>query len=225
MNKTISLSFCLVLLFSVAAFGQTEMFAKKNLADWDFHVDQEGVKVEDVFAFTDAGVLTCKGEPFGWLGTKERYKNFKLTLEYRWPEGVKPTNSGIFVRLTHQKKETFLPRTIEVQLAHGSAGDLWGFHGFSLPAPTTCDTARISWRDGGEKLGIMMGVKRIVAAENEPGKWNAMEIVCSEGLIIVTMNGKIANWVTGVEQTPGKIGFQSEGGPIEFKNAMLTVLP
>jgi hypothetical protein len=44
-------------------------------------------------------------------------------------------------------------------------------------------------------------------------------------LIVVVVNGKIVNWVTDAEQTPGKIGFQSEGGPIEFRNAILTLLP
>ena len=224
-NKIMSVSFCLSMLFSTVVFGQVKMFEQKNLVDWAFHVDKEGVKVEDVFSFTADGVLACKGEPFGWLGTKENHKNFKLAVEYRWPEGVKPTNSGIFLRLNHQKKDTFLPRTVEVQLAHGNAGDLWGFHGMKLPAPPACEAARISGRDGGEKLGVMMGVKKTVAAEKEPGQWNVMEILCSEGLIVVVLNGKIVNWVTDAEQTPGKIGFQSEGGPVEFRNAILTALP
>ncbi len=201
------------------------MFAGKNLADWAFHVEKEGVSVEDVFSFTEDGVLACKGQPFGWIGTKKNHKNFKLAVEYRWPEGVKPTNSGIFLRANHQKKDSFLPRVIEVQLAHGQAGDLWGFNGMGLPAPATADADRISWRDNGPKIGISKGVKHLLDAENEPGQWNVMEIVCSEGLVVVMLNGKIVNWVLNAEQTPGKIAFQSEGGPIEFRNALLTELP
>ncbi len=230
MKNLSAVPFFCCLILSSAAFGQvdpvqTDMFASKNLADWAFHADKEGIKVEDVFSFTADGVLACKGTPFGWLGTKENYRNFKLALEYRWPEGVKPTNSGVFLRINHQKKDTFLPRVIEVQLAHGNAGDLWGFHGMGLPAPATCAASRVSWRPGNEKVGVSSGVKHLLNAEKEPGQWNTMEIVCSEGLVVVMLNGKIVNWVLDAEQTPGKIGFQSEGGPIEFRNAVLTALP
>jgi hypothetical protein len=49
-----------------------------------------------------------------------------------------------------------------------------------------------------------------------------MEILCVEGLIVVTVNGKIVNWTTGAEPIAGRIGLQSEGGPIEFRNAVIT---
>ncbi len=94
-----------------------------------------------------------------------------------------------------------------------------------MPAPATCDVSRISWRDNGTQVGISCGVKHLFNNENEPGQWNSMEIVCSEGLVVVQLNGKIVNWVLNAEQTPGKLAFQSEGGPIEFRNAMLTELP
>jgi hypothetical protein len=167
----------------------------------------------------------CQGQPFGWLGTKEMYKNFKLSVDYRWTPEAKPTNSGIFLRLNKQSKNTFLPRCIEVQLAHKNAGDLYGFHGMQLPAPEGIDQNRVSAKDGGERLGAVNGLKKIADREKESGKWNKLDILCSNGLIVVVVNGTIVNWVTNAEQTSGKIGFQSEGGPVEFRNAILTVLP
>jgi hypothetical protein len=44
-------------------------------------------------------------------------------------------------------------------------------------------------------------------------------------LLIVKINGKVVNWAIMAEIKPGKIAFQSEGGAIEFRNALLTVLP
>lgn len=217
-------AFVWLLSLAVSVTGQENLFEKTNLNEWDFHTDKEGIQAADVYSFTADGVLKCKGEPFGWLGTKKKYKNFKLELEYRWAEGAKPTNSGIFVRLTEQKKDTFLPRTIEVQLGYKNAGDLWGFHGFRLPALQGAEK-RFSERDGGEKFGKTMGTVKLQDREKEPGQWNKVEVFALDGTIAVSVNGKIVNWVVDAEQTEGKIGFQSEGGPIEFRNAVLDVLP
>ncbi|MDR1963552.1 MAG: DUF1080 domain-containing protein [Planctomycetaceae bacterium] len=224
------LLFCCTFLSTATVFGQVNLnsvnlFEKTNLSEWDFHTDKTGVAVGEIYSFTGDGVLLCKGEPFGWLGTKEVYKNFKLSVGYRWSEGVKPTNSGIFLRLNKQPEKTFLPRCVEVQLASKSAGDLYGFHGMKLPAPGGVAEGRASARDGGEKFGSVNGLKKIADLEKEPGQWNTLDILCCNGLIVIVVNGQIVNWATDAEQTPGKIGFQSEGGPIEFRNAILHVLP
>ena len=210
---------CFWVFVAATAFGQTALFEKKNLAEWDFYVDKDNVKVDDVFSFADNGVLACKGQPFGYLATKESYKNFVFVVEWRWPEGEKPTNSGVFLKIGEQPKGTFLPQTVEVQLQHKSAGDLWGFHGRRIG---TGD--RFTERES-EKAGKMNGVKKILDQEKEPGQWNRVEILCNDGLIVVVVNSKIVNWTTGAEPIEGRIGLQSEGGPIEFRNAVLTTLP
>lgn len=220
-----SIVFIFCALAALPASAQLDLFEKKDLAEWDFFVNEKDVAVEDVFSFIGDGILTCKGKPFGYLATKELYKNYKLSLEYRWPKDVKPTNSGIFLRITDQPPKTFLPKCFEVQLAHNSAGDLWGFHGRKLPAPPGSPEARGVESDGNEIVGKQNGVKRILGAEKEPGEWNALEILCSEGLLVIVLNGKIVNWATDAEVVPGKIGFQSEGGPVEFRGAVLNVLP
>jgi len=65
----------------------------------------------------------------------------------------------------------------------------------------------------------------MIDMEKAPGQWNSMEILCNEELLVVVVNGKIVNWATGTEVVAGRIGLQSEGGPIEFRNAVLTPLP
>lgn len=226
LTRSVFICVFFVCLFVPAATAQVDLFEKQVLSEWDFHADKEGIAVADVFSFTDKGILQCKGEPFGYLATKELYKNFKLSVDYRWPKGVTPTNSGIFLRLTEQPAKTFLPKCFEVQLAHKSAGDLWGFHGQMLPPPPpgTPETRFVN-KDGGELFGRQTGVKKVLDAEKEPGLWNKVDILCSEGLLVVVLNGKIVNWATTADVAPGKIGFQSEGGPIEFRNAVLTPLP
>jgi len=213
---------CCLLLVTASVSGQTNLFDKQNLADWDFHVAGEGVKVGDVFSFADEGrILRCTGkEPFGYLATKESYKNFTFTVEWRWPSGITPTNSGVFLGITDQPKGSFLPKAFEVQLQHKNAGDLWAFHGRGL----TDTPSRIQNVDHAV-IGKFSGVKKLLDRENEPGQWNTMDILCNEELIVIVVNGKIVNWTKGAEPVAGRIGLQSEGGPIEFRNATVTPLP
>lgn len=216
-----SLVCCWMLVAGASAFGQTVLFEKKNLADWAFHIVDEGVKVEDVFSFSADGRLLCKGKPFGYLATKESYKNFKLTLEWRWSEGAEPTNSGIFVKITDIiPAPAFLPKAIEVQLQHKNAGDLWAFYG-----RTITDSPDRLKNSENPAIGKFMGVAKLLMAEKDAGQWNSMEILCVDSVMVVVVNGKIVNWTTGAEAIEGRIGFQSEGGPVEFRNAVLTTLP
>ena len=107
-----------------------------------------------------------------------------------------------------------------MQLQNGNAGDIWAFHGRTI----TGSANRLVTVDH-QVIGKFMGVRKLLAAENAPGQWNTMEILCTDSLIVVTVNGKIVNWTSGAEAIAGSIGFQSEGGPVEFRNAVLTVLP
>lgn len=211
---------CALFLSSVCVFAQeekaTDLFAKRNFDLWDFHfAAEEGkapVRGEEIFSFTGDGVLDCKGEPFGYIVTKSIYKNFRMSVEYAWPEGVEPTNSGVFLRVNAQPKDHFLPRGIEVQLQHSNAGDLWAFHGMKFDGPK------------GERFKGN-GVKKLEAAEKPPGQWNRVEIFAYDALIVVILNGKVVNWTSQAEQLPGKVGLQSEGGPIKFRNCIIEKLP
>ena len=220
MSRFMVALFVCCLLIATSVSGQTNLFEKQNLDDWDFYVVEEGVKVGDVFSFANNGrLLRCTGKPFGYLATKESYKNFKFSVQWRWPEGVEPTNSGVFLGITDQPKGSFLPKAFEVQLRHKNAGDIWAFHGRTLT-----DSADRLRNVENATIGKFSGVNKILDRELEPGQWNTMDILYNEGLIVVVVNGRIVNWTTGAEPVAGRIGLQSEGGPIEFRNAILTPL-
>ena len=71
-----------------AAEKPTSLFNGRDLAGWTYHLDKPNVPMEDVWAVKD-GVLSCKGEPAGYLlTTKNDFKNYVLTLEWRWPRSV-----------------------------------------------------------------------------------------------------------------------------------------
>jgi hypothetical protein len=189
-----------------------DLFASGDLADWDYFLKDPDVKKTDVWSFDD-GVLYCKGEPMGYLATKEEFKNFKLSLQWRWPE--EPSNSGVLMRISGEPMP--LPHCVEAQLKSGSAGDLWGFQGF--------------WLDGGEgrtnkrENSPTWGISKLMENEVDPGEWNTYDILVKDGLVVLAVNGKIVNWTVDAKATPGAVGLQSEGGPIEFRNFHLTPLP
>ncbi|MDR1491827.1 MAG: DUF1080 domain-containing protein [Planctomycetaceae bacterium] len=196
-----------------------DLLASKNLADWDFFLNDPNLKKEDVWSFTQEGNLLCKGEPIGYLCTKEKYKDFKLTVQWRWPEGTKPTNSGVLMRIQGEHRP--LPCCVEAQLHHSDAGDIWAFHGFNLEKYEGSQVKNIENHQLG---GKMTGTVKFLDAENKPGEWNTFDILCIDETLIVSVNGNIVNWVKGLDSEPGRVALQSEGGLVEFRNVILTPL-
>ena len=214
------LTTCAVVRAQQDAPRSIDLFASQNLADWDFFLDDPGLKKEDVWSFNSEGSLVCKGEPIGYLCTKESYKDFKLTIEWRWPKGTAPTNSGVLMRISGKPRP--LPYCVEGQLHHGNAGDIWAFHGFELEG---FDKKRFRGPSRGELTGEARGNAKLLNAEKPAGEWNTYEILCQDDILILCINGVIVNWAKDLDEKPGKIGLQSEGGLIEFRNAILTPLP
>lgn len=200
-----------------AGSGEQKLFNGKNLDGWRYYLADHMSGMDDVWSVKD-GVLVCKGEPMGYLYTKQAYKNFRLTLEYRWAPGAEPGNSGVLMRIN--EKPMPLPRCLEAQLQHGKAGDLYGFHGMKLAG----DEARLRQVKGHALAGDLTGVARAAGAENQPGEWNKVEVVAEGGNLRVTMNGKVVNQAQDAEVVAGPIGLQSEGGEIHFRNVVLVAL-
>ncbi len=192
------------------------LFDGKSLAGWEHYLVKPDVKMTDVWSVAD-GLLVCKGEPMGYLATKKEYTNFRLIVEWRWAPGKPAGNSGVLLRITG--KPQALPKCAEAQLKSGSAGDIYGFHGFAVKG----DAGRaISAK--GEMIGKLSGVTKIKGAEKEPGKWNEYDITLNGGDIAVLVNGEKVNEATDLDVVPGKIGLQSEGGEIHFRTVRLIPL-
>lgn len=170
-------------------------------------------KKADVWSFKK-GVLSCKGVPMGYLSTKQKFNDFKLTFQWRWPKGVKPTNSGVFVRLTG--KDRALPKCVEVQLCHKKAGDLIGFHGIKLKGPSDRTVKKKN-----ELGGAVTILSKKSDTELPPGKWNYGKVIAKGDTITVWINGRKVNQASGLPTGPGKIALQSEGGLIEFKTVII----
>jgi hypothetical protein len=195
-------------------FGpEVALFNGKNLEGWGFFLVDPQLKIEDVWSVKD-GILVCKGEPMGYLATQQEFKDFKLVVEWRWAPGKEPSNSGLFSRITGEPKA--VPKCLECQLKHDNVGDLWVFQGFKLKG----DADRHQELDV-EKLGHLLGVKRIAGNEKPPGEWNQTTVLLDGGHVSVELNGQVVNYATDCDDVPGKVGLQSEGGEIHFRTVKL----
>lgn len=192
-----------------------QLFNGQNLDGWEAFLVEPGVKMEDVWSVKD-GVLVCKGEPMGYLATKQNFTSFKLVVEWRWPE--EPGNSGVLMRITGEPKA--LPKCVEAQLKHGNAGDVYGFHGFTLSG----DESRMRRVENHELAGTLVGVSAMKDAEKPAGEWNTYEITLKGGTLSVKVNGEKVNEATDVDVVAGKIALQSEGGVIHIRKVELTPL-
>jgi hypothetical protein len=200
-----------------AAPEPVALFNGQNLDGWS-HVLVGDVAMQDVWSVAD-GVIVCKGEPLGFLHTKESYQDYTLTFEWRWAPGKEPGNSGVLLRIASEA-ETFMPKCVEAQLKHGSAGDIWAFHGAGIKN----DGERAREVKANPNLGDFKGVAKIKDAEKPPGEWNRYEITVSGDTLTLRINGELVNEASGLDIVSGPIGFQSEGAEIHFRNIALQKL-
>ena len=186
--------------FEDLALGEpVELFNGQDLTGW--------TEIECAGIWTaQAGRLHCPGQPIGYLRTEQEYTNFVLTLEWRTPTGNPPGNSGVLLRMTG--KDQVWPDSIEAQLQSGHAGDIWNIGQFPM------QVAR-------ERTEGRRTQKSHPSNEQPLGRWNRYEIILHHGDLRLSVNGLVQNQASFCEERAGKLGLQSEGAAIEFRNIVL----
>lgn len=174
---------------------------------------------------TEKDLLICKGLPIGVMRSEKQYENFILQVEWRHMEAG--GNSGVFVWSDAKPNEkSRLPGGVEVQMLE-------------------LDWVNQHIRDGvkppiayvhGELFGVG-GVKtvpdnprgtRSKSIENRAigkGEWNAYTVVCVDGTIKLSVNGKFVNGISQSTIKKGYLCLESEGAEIHFRNFKLIELP
>lgn len=204
---------CAALFVCTADAGAqvVKLFNGKDLSNWNLFVDKGGASAQEVYTVKD-GVIHVKGTPFGYMYTKEKYSNFILDVEWRYP--VEATNSGIFLFV--QDGEKLWPNAIECQLHAGDAGD-FVFLGGS-------DLFEFMSRPGTVRPAFPVVKKTNESSEKPVGEWNRAKIYCKDGNITVFINGVYQNSGTRSMHKTGYIALQSEGKDIQFRNVTVTPL-
>ncbi|MDH4089353.1 MAG: DUF1080 domain-containing protein [Cyclobacteriaceae bacterium] len=170
-------------------------------------------------------ILMCTGQPIGVMRSEKQFENFMLHIE--WMHLEAGGNSGIFVWSTAKPgEENRLPDGIEVQMLELDWVNLHKQNG---------ETPPIAYVHG-ELFGVG-GVKTIPdnprgerskSIENlckGKGEWNTYDVVCVDGVVKLSVNGKFVNGLSKATQRKGYICFESEGAPIHFRNLKIVELP
>ena len=210
--KTILL--VLLVTFSVAGFSQKkqQLFNGKNLKGWTIYVSDSTME-KSKFFYVKNGVIETPGVPMGYLRTKKEFENYRLHVEWRYPEI--PTNSGVFLHTVGPDK--IWPRHYQAQLKHLSAGDFI-VQDIGLSA-TLRDTVFVS-----TAKVKPIAAKMKPSSEKKAGEWNSYDIVCKGNTIEIKVNGVLQNYATKCNETKGGIGLQAEGSKIQFRNLWIQKL-
>jgi len=213
-----------MLLTSVAAGGEpVRLFNGTDLAGWAGIVEDPNADPAKTWFVRD-GLLQCSGKPKGYLRTeREDFKDYLLRVEWRWPEGTpERANNGVLVHVSKPGALGVWPKSLEVQLANGNAGDFWVIPGSDSPDATTID---VPFK--GAEEGRVLGRRHLnftEGSEKPIGEWNEAEILCRGNTVAVKVNGEIVNYAFDCDVSHGAIAVQSEGAAVEFRRIELTPL-
>ncbi len=197
-----------------------DLFNGRDLSGWvDVNTSPATWSVKD-------GLLVCTGLPIGVMRSEKQYENFILHIEWRhMKEGG---NSGIFVWSEGTAPaDRPLPKGMEVQMlelqwpklnpkADGTpnhpgyvSGELFGANGLTaIP-----DNPR-----GERSMSTEMRCKGV-------GEWNSYVVVCVDGTIKLSINGKFVNGMRGASVRKGYLCLEAEGSEIHFRNIRILELP
>lgn len=208
-------SFLLTVSFQLPAADFQPLFNGRDLSGWvNVNCAPETWSVKD-------DVIACTGVPTGALRTEKQYENFELELEWRH---LKPGgNAGVFIWSSPiaARGVPFL-RAIEVQvLDHGYNADgknkWYTTHGDVFPIHGSTMTP----------FGRHNGQRSFPSEErSKPSpEWNHYRIVCNDGVLRLSVNGKEVSGGEDCIWRKGYIGLESEGSPTEFRNIRIKELP
>ncbi len=196
----------------------------KDLGGW--HVDvpaaDGGANVEPSFVARD-GLLVSIGTPEGHLITDASYRDYRLTVEWRWPG--QPGNCGVLVHTsTPRRLYGMYPQSIEVQLENGNAGDFWCIgEDITVPDMVARRGAKENWGVDGDRA---RRIRNLTDGSEKPvGEWNQMVIQCIDRDVEVWVNGALVNHGTDCTADHGQITLQAEGAVCEFRRLELEPLP
>lgn len=169
-------------------WGEAVQLLDRNLSKWVIPENSQ-FEMED-------GVMVNK-KSGGNLITKEEFDDFKLHVEFRYPEG---SNSGIYLRGRYE---------VQIIDSYGMEPEshlLGGIYGFIDPSVNAAKEAG-EWQSYDITL-----TGRLVTVE-----LNGTEVICNRPIPGITGGA-----IDSREGEPGPIMIQGDHGPVEFRNITIT---
>jgi len=221
-----TLSATLAVAFVGGSLATAEpLFNGKDLAGWKTDVPSadKTPNIQPSFMVRD-GKLVSLGTPRGHLISDKSYKNYRLTVEYRFTG--KPGNCGVLVHSsTPRVLYGMFPKSIEVQMQSGQAGDFWCIEeNIEVPNMDQRRPKKEGQKYGGSKGDARRILNLTDDSEKKLGEWNKMVIECQGDEVKVWVNDTLVNHGTKSTASKGQIALQAEGAEVEFKKVDLEPL-
>lgn len=220
------LSLCFAILLGASATQASEplqwrdLFNGKDLTGWvDVNTSPETWSVKD-------GLLVCKGKPIGVMRSDKQYENFLLHIEWRHMEAG--GNSGVFAWSEGSVPAgRNLPKGMEIQMLELDWVNQHKLKDGSLP-PIAYVHGELFGANGLKTVPDNPRGERSKSIENRckgKGEWNEYDVVCVDGTVKLSVNGKFVNGVSKASVKKGYLCLESEGAEIHFRNIRIMELP
>ena len=196
------------------------LFNGKDLTGWHADVPAADANPQLRSFVVRNGMLVSFGEPRGHLISDSIYHDYRLEVEYRFPAA--PGNAGVLVHAsTPRALYAMFPRSIEVQMEHGNAGDFWCIlEDIRVPDMERRRGPPAQW---GTTEGKARRILNLTDNSEKPlGEWNVMVVEVVGRSIRVWVNGDLVNDGTDATADRGRIALQAEGSEVEFRKLSLT---
>lgn len=212
MFQKISSAFAFLLLLNSCALQQKSL----SMNDWYAFTKNSTERLEPskAYEFSD-GMIRMYGETNGYLMSTKSYKNFELSLEYRWNMEEKfktknKKNSGVMYNIPTDFPDKIWPKGIQFQIKENTTGDFIFLD-------------QVTAKVNGKLVEAGASVTSPKFSENEKpyGEWNLIVIKSFNGKITQYLNGKLVNECVEATTKEGRISLNYEGAPIDFKNILI----
>ncbi|MDR2621498.1 MAG: DUF1080 domain-containing protein [Dysgonamonadaceae bacterium] len=196
------------------------LFNGKDLSGWYTYTPKYGKNNDEEKSFqVEDGVLHFDGEPMGYIGTNDSYKDYYLRVVFRWgekkypPRLNSPRDSGVLYHFPEDAEDRTWPVSIECQVQENDCGDYWCVGGTSVQSPNP-----------GQMEGRQMRIPRTANYENPNPEWNTIELICYDDKSEHYVNGHLVNEAYDLSVREGKILLQLEGAEVFYKTVELLPL-
>jgi hypothetical protein len=198
-----------------------DLFNGKDLAGWvNVNTDKDTWGARD-------GMIVCTGHPIGVMRTDRQYENFILHVEWRHMEAG--GTSGVFVwsegAVPPDGKR--LPKGLEVQMLELEWVNL-NRDNEGNPRPIAYVHGELFGANGLKVVPDNPRGARSKSVENRckgKGEWNVYDVVCVDGVVKLSVNGKFVNGISHSSVRKGYLCLESEGAEIHFRNIRILELP
>ena len=229
------------------------LFNGQDLTGWDAYIappsdsvpppglNNDATHIFSVVNKDGAPALRVSGEIYGGLSTQQEYKNYHLSLQFKWGENKiaaykdRRRDSGVLYHAVgpHGMDARSWMRSQECQIQEGDCGDYWGVAGGVFDVPATKNEKNEYRYDEKGTLMTFSATSEVGRrcwktpdAEKPYGEWNTVEIYCLGDSAFHVINGVVVMRLYHSRQsdngseTPlnkGKIQLQSEGCEVYYR--------